>query len=36
MAQEVDALRATPEAIVELLSTIEIDRQFPAFVDLLR
>ena len=36
MAQEVDGLRATPEAIVELLSTIEIDRQFPAFVDLCR
>ena len=33
MAQEVDVLRATPAAIVELLSTIEIDRQFPAFVD---
>jgi 2-hydroxy-3-keto-5-methylthiopentenyl-1-phosphate phosphatase len=36
MAQQVDGLRATPEAIVELLSTIEIDRQFPAFVDLCR
>ena len=36
MAQEVDVLRATPEATVELLSTIEIDRQFPAFVDLCR
>ena len=34
MAQDVDVLRATPEAIVELLSTIEIDRQFPAFVEL--
>jgi 2,3-diketo-5-methylthio-1-phosphopentane phosphatase len=36
MAQQVDLLRATPEAIVELLSTVEIDPSFPGFVELCR
>jgi 2-hydroxy-3-keto-5-methylthiopentenyl-1-phosphate phosphatase len=36
MARQVDALRATPEAIDDLMRTIAIDPQFPAFLDLCR
>jgi 2,3-diketo-5-methylthio-1-phosphopentane phosphatase len=36
MARQVDVLRATPEAIDDLVRTMPIDPQFPAFVDLCR
>jgi len=36
MAQQVDLLRATPEAIDRLLHTVAIDPQFPRFVALCR
>ena len=36
MAQQVDLLRASPEAIDQLLATVIIDPQFPGFVDLCR
>jgi 2-hydroxy-3-keto-5-methylthiopentenyl-1-phosphate phosphatase len=36
MAKQVDLIRATPEAIDEMLATVAIDPQFPAFVELCR
>jgi 2,3-diketo-5-methylthio-1-phosphopentane phosphatase len=36
MAQQVDLLRATPEALDRLLRSLPIDPHFPAFVDLCR
>lgn len=36
MAQQVDLLRATPEAVDQLLHTVNIDPKFPGFVDLCR
>jgi len=36
MAQQVDLLRATPEAVATLVRSIEIDPEFPGFVALCR
>ncbi|HEX5999763.1 MAG TPA: HAD-IB family phosphatase, partial [Hyphomicrobiaceae bacterium] len=36
MARQVELIRATPEAIDQLLQTIPIDPQFPGFVELCR
>ncbi len=34
MARQVDLLRATPDAVDQMVATVAIDPQFPAFVDL--